>query len=113
MTSGAEMQIVAQVNDVPENGTLKVDAGGEKLLLVRSPVGIFAIENKCSHAYQELDGGKVRKVFIFCPMHGVRFDMRNGCPSGNLTEKPIKVWHAEVDGTHIWVDFNRRLDQGA
>ncbi len=105
------MQIVAQLKDVPENGTLKVDVAGEKLLLVRSPAGIFAIENMCSHACQELDGGKVRKVFIFCPVHGVRFDMRNGCPSGQLTDKRIKVWHAEVDGTQICVDFSRRLDQ--
>jgi 3-phenylpropionate/trans-cinnamate dioxygenase ferredoxin subunit len=107
------MDIVAQIGDVPENGTLKVAAGDENLLLVRSQMGIFAIENMCSHAYQELDGGKVRKVFIFCPMHGVRFDMRDGCPSGQLTNKPIKVWHAELDGTDIRVDFTRRLDKGA
>ncbi|MXP42863.1 Rieske (2Fe-2S) protein [Allopontixanthobacter sediminis] len=107
------MEVVAQLDDVPENGTLKVAAGGENLLLVRSPMGIFAIENMCSHAYQELDGGKVRKVFIFCPMHGVRFDMRDGCPSGKLTDKSIKVWHVEVHGKDIRVDFSRRLDKGA
>ncbi len=107
------MEIVAQLDDVPVNGTLKVDAGGENLLLVRSPMGVFAVENKCSHAFQELAGGKVRKVFIFCPMHGVRFDLRDGCPSGQLTDTPIKVWHAEVDGADIRVDFSRRLDKGA
>lgn len=107
------MEVVAQLADVPENGTLKVSAGGENLLLARSAMGVFAMENRCSHAQQELAGGKVRKVFIFCPMHGVRFDMRNGCPSGQLTDKPIKVWHAEVDGTDICVDFTRRLDDGA
>jgi 3-phenylpropionate/trans-cinnamate dioxygenase ferredoxin component len=106
------MQIVAELEDVPQNGTLKVDVAGENLLLVRSVMGVFAIENMCSHAYQELDGGMVRKVHIFCPAHGVRFDMRNGCPSGQLTDKPIKVWHSEVDGAHVCVDFSRRLDPG-
>lgn len=113
MTSAADMELVVQLDDVPENGMLKVNTGNEKVLLVRSPMGVFAIENMCSHAYQELDGGKVRNVFIFCPMHGIRFDMRDGCPSGKLTDKPIKVWHAEVDGAEIRVDFSRRLDAGA
>ena len=43
-------------------------------------------------------------------MHGVRFDLRNGCPSGSLTDKPIKTWHAEMDGKNILVDMEIRLD---
>jgi len=104
------LEPVATLSDVPENGTYALEHEGIKLLLVRSPFGVFAIENMCSHAYQELHGGKVKKVFIFCPMHGVRFDLRNGCPSGSLTDKPIKTWHAEMDGKNILVDMEIRLD---
>ena len=106
------MQIVAQLADVPMNGSLVVALKGEQVLLTRTDMGVFAIENRCSHAFQELVGGKVKKVFIFCPLHGVRFDMRNGCPSGELTDKPIKVWACEVQGDAVAVDLSRRLDAG-
>ena len=75
---------VATLGEIPDNGSLALKAGSENLLLVKSASGVFAIENMCSHAYQQLEGGKVRKVHIFCPMHGVRFDMRNGTPAGDL-----------------------------
>lgn len=104
---------IAALAEVPQNGTLVVVHEGEQVLLARSEMGVFAIENRCSHAYQELAGGKVKKVFIFCPLHGVRFDMRNGCPAGDLTDQPIRVWHCEVVGEMVAVDLDRRLDTGA
>jgi 3-phenylpropionate/trans-cinnamate dioxygenase ferredoxin subunit len=107
------LEIVARLVDLPVNGTLAIEHRGEKIVLARSEMGVFAVENQCSHALQELHGGKVRKVFIFCPLHGVRFDLRNGCPSGNLTDKPIKAWHCEVLGEEIAIDLDRRLDPGA
>ena len=106
------LETVAKLADVPQKGTLPIEHGGEQIVLVRSEMGVFAVENQCSHAYQELHGGKVKKVFIFCPLHGVRFDLRNGCPSGNLTDNPIKAWHCEVPGDAIAVELARRLDPG-
>ena len=106
-------EVIARLDDIEPGGTLAVAHGGEQVLLVRTDHGVFAVENRCSHAYQELAGGKVKKVFIFCPLHGVRFDLRNGCPKGDLTDKPIKAWHCEVEDGAIAVDLDRRLDPGA
>ena len=103
----------ADASDIPENGTYVTEIDGQAVLLVKSASGVFAIENKCSHAYQTLEDGRVKKVFIFCPAHGLRFDMRNGCPSGKLTDKPIKAWQTEIDGEKILVDLDQRLDAGA
>lgn len=107
------LEDVAGAGDVTLKGTLALAHGGEQVLLVRSEFGVFAVENRCSHAYQELAGGKVRKVFIFCPLHGVRFDLRNGCPSGDLTDQPIKAWKCEERDGRIFVDLETRLDAGA
>ncbi len=75
------------------------DVNGVSVLIARTAHGLFAIENRCSHALQALEGGKMKAVHIFCPLHGVRFDMRDGCPSGTLTDKPIKTWPVSiVDG---------------
>jgi len=104
------LEVVAQSEDVPLNGTFVVAHGDEQVLLVRTAFGVFAVENRCSHAYQELHGGKVKKVMIFCPLHGLGFDLRNGCPKGNLTDQPIKAWKCEESDEGIAVDLAIRLD---
>lgn len=104
---------VAKLSDVPENGVLALAVEGHDLLLVRTVAGVFAIENMCSHAYSRLDEGRLRGVHLFCPLHGLRIDVRDGCPSGKLTDKSVKAWHAEVDAEMVMVDFTRRKDAGA
>ncbi|WP_340588840.1 Rieske (2Fe-2S) protein [Erythrobacter alti] len=104
------LEVIASAKVVPPNGTFVVAHGGEQVLLVRTAFGVFAVENRCSHAYQELAEGKVRKIMIFCPLHGLGFDLRNGCPKGNLTDQPIKAWHCEETDEGIAVDLDIRLD---
>jgi len=96
---------VAALSDVPENGSRCFEAGGKQVLLCRTSAGVFAVENMCSHAYALLEEGRVRGPHIFCPLHGMRFDMRTGAPSGELTRKPITVWPAMVADGMVMVDF--------
>lgn len=97
---------VAPLADIPENGTRTFDLHGKSVLVVRTAAGVFAIENRCSHALQALEGGKLKGFHIFCPAHGVRFDMRDGSAMGTLTKSPITVWPTEVlEGVvHIEMD---------
>lgn len=83
-----------------------------EVLIVRTAAGLFAVENMCSHAYARLEEGRVRGVHIFCPLHGIRFDLRDGKPSGKLTDKPIKAFHVELADDQVMVDIARRLDAG-
>jgi 3-phenylpropionate/trans-cinnamate dioxygenase ferredoxin component len=108
------MALVPALNlaDLPENGCKATSVNGIDILVVRTPAGLFAVENMCSHAYSTLAEGRVRGVHIFCPLHGLRFDLRDGKPSGKLTDKPIKAFHVEHDDDHVLVDLERRLDAG-
>ena len=94
---------LAPIQDIPENGMRIFDLNGRSVLVARTIAGVFAIENRCSHALQPLDGGKLKGFHIFCPAHGVRFDMRDGSATGTLTKSPITVWATEIiDGiVHI------------
>ncbi|ABQ68610.1 Rieske (2Fe-2S) protein [Rhizorhabdus wittichii] len=98
-------QRIAALDDVPEGGNKAFDACGKSVLLCRTGAGVFAIENMCSHAFAHLEGGKVRGPHIFCPLHGVRFDMRTGAPNGTLTKKPIAVYPVSVEDGEIVVDL--------
>lgn len=96
---------IAALSDVPEGGNKAFDSGGTSVLLCRTAAGLFAVENMCSHALAHLEGGKVKGTHIFCPVHGVRFDMRTGEPNGNLTRKPITVFPSSVEGDEVFVDL--------
>lgn len=91
-----ELVRIVAVDDLPPAGGTPVQVGGRDLLVCRSGAGIFVIENLCSHQQARLEGGKVKGPHIFCPLHGVRFDLRTGTPNGNLTQRPIKVFATSV-----------------
>jgi 3-phenylpropionate/trans-cinnamate dioxygenase ferredoxin subunit len=83
---------IAPLAEVPENGSKAFAAGDRSVLVCRTSAGVFAVENMCSHAYALLEGGKVKGPHIFCPLHGMRFDLRTGAPNGQLTKKPLTCY---------------------
>ena len=87
---------IAALADLAPSGGTPVDVAGRSLLVCRSGAGVFVIENQCSHQLAKLEGGKVKGPHIFCPLHGVRFDLRDGKPNGTLTDKPIAVFRTTV-----------------
>ncbi len=95
---------VASLSEVPENGNKMFDVGGMQVLIARAPMGLYAVGAICTHQYTPLEGGKMKACFIFCPLHGVRFDLRDGKPAGTLTDQPIAVWPVKVEGDDILVD---------
>jgi 3-phenylpropionate/trans-cinnamate dioxygenase ferredoxin subunit len=97
---------VAPLTDIPENGTRTFALHGKSVLVARTPAGVFAIENRCSHALQALEGGKLKGFHIFCPAHGVRFDMRDGSAMGTLTKLPIHVWDVEIIDGLIYIGMD-------
>lgn len=96
---------IAALADLAETGGTPVKAEGLDLLVCRSGAGTFVIENMCSHQYSKLEGGKVKGPHIFCPLHGVRFDLRTGTPNGTLTQKPIKVFATSVVDGEVYAEL--------
>ena len=88
---------VAALADIPVGTNRAFEIGGRSILIAHTSHGVFAVDNQCSHAFQPLEGGKMKAVHIFCPLHGVRFDMRDGSPSGNTTRMKIKTWPVTVE----------------
>jgi len=75
--SEAWLDIAAAVELAP--GTARAaEAGGFKLLIARVGDEVFAIENKCSHTGALLTRGRIRGDCIICPVHGARFQLRDG-----------------------------------
>jgi 3-phenylpropionate/trans-cinnamate dioxygenase ferredoxin subunit len=99
-------QRVAALSEVPEGANKAFHIEGRHILIARAPMGLFAVGAICSHQQQVLEGGRMKACFIFCPLHGVRFDLRDGKPAGNLTNQPIPTWPVKVEADQILVDLD-------
>ena len=87
---------LVKLNEVPREGNLSVKKGGLDILVCRVGEEVYAVMNECSHAFSSLEGGKMKSHFLFCPLHGVRFNLKNGCPSGKLTKKTIRTFPVKI-----------------
>lgn len=88
-----------------------VEAFGQSVLLCRTTDGVFAVANECTHQKMPLEGGRMRGCFLFCPAHGVRFDLRTGTPTGTLTTKPLHCFDARISEGGVEI-APRASDQG-
>ena len=97
---------VAALDDIPVGTNRAFEVGGHSILIARTSHGVFAVDNQCSHALQPLEGGKMKAVHIFCPLHGVRFDLRDGSPTGNTTRMKIRTWPVSIEGDQIMLGID-------
>ena len=62
-----------------EDGEMAPFQCGEfQVLLCRVRGRLYAVENVCSHANTPLSGGKLKEFCVTCPLHGAKFDVRDG-----------------------------------
>lgn len=82
------------LDDVPLGGRKLVKLGGIDIALFNIGGTIFAIKNRCPHRNGPLIRGFTDQAGgIKCPMHGWRFDLRDGSSErpAQATVYPIKV----------------------
>ncbi|MGN6686998.1 MAG: non-heme iron oxygenase ferredoxin subunit [Actinomycetales bacterium] len=99
-------QVVCAVADVPEVGALRVMVDAVPVAVVRTNGNIFAIHDVCSHANVPLSEGEVEGETIECWLHGSRFDLRTGKPTGLPATKPVPVYAVRVDDDKVLVDID-------
>lgn len=90
---------------VPEGGNLGFEVAGRPVLICRAPAGLFAVANRCSHAALELQDGRMRGHWLFCPHHGARFDLRTGAAAGGVTPNPIETYPVALEDGQVVIDL--------
>lgn len=84
--------------DLPDIGAIRVLVDGVPVAVVNTVEGIFAIEDRCSHADVALSAGDVDGCTIECWLHGSQFDLRTGEPLSLPANKPVPVFPVAVHG---------------
>ncbi len=95
---------VASVSDVGKSEVIGVRVGDRDVALCRTRDGaLHATDNVCTHEYARLSDGWLEDDELECPLHGGKFDVRDGkalCPP---VEADIEVFEVKTEGRDIFV----------
>ena len=95
--------------DLTTDKPLRLEVDGVDIAVVRHGEEVFAIEDECSHAAVALSEGDVEDCTIECWLHGSRFDLRTGKPTGLPATEPVPVYAVHVDGDDVLIDPDTTL----
>ena len=99
------------VADVASGQVLAVAVEGVDVALVHSDDEWYAIYDECSHAAIALSEGDVEGCEIECWLHGSRFDLRTGKPTGLPATEPVAIYPVAVQGDDVMVDVASPLNE--
>ena len=91
------------VNDVSDGNAIRVMLDGVPVAIVRSDGEIYAIHDVCSHANVALSEGEIEGRTLECWLHGSRFDLVTGAPTGLPATQPVPVYPVKIEGDDVYV----------
>ena len=91
------------LTDVPEGTAVRVEFGTEPVCVVHTEGEVFAIRDVCSHADVPLSEGDIEGTTVECWLHGSRFDLRTGKPTGLPATVPVPVYETKIEGDDVLV----------
>jgi 3-phenylpropionate/trans-cinnamate dioxygenase ferredoxin component len=103
----SEYRRACSLSDVAEGEAIGVEVGEEPVAIVRTCGEVFAIRDVCSHAEVPLSEGEIDGRTLECWLHGSRFDLRTGKPTGMPATEPVPVYPVKIEGDDVLVDINQ------
>ncbi|MBV6404956.1 MAG: Rieske (2Fe-2S) protein [Flavobacteriales bacterium] len=67
-----------RVRTLPVDAHMRLSLGGHTLRLVRTPAGLFALEDRCPHQGRSFEGGWCEDGCLVCPWHRFAYDPATG-----------------------------------
>ena len=93
------------LGDLAEDSATRVELDGVPVCLVRTEGEVHAVSDVCSHADVSLAEGEVDGLTIECWLHGSRFDLVSGRPTGLPATRPIPVYPVKIEGDDVYVSL--------
>lgn len=101
--------LVGRLEDLHDDRLMVDLPDGDTVLIVRHLGTVYAVDAMCPHQYVPLIGGDIENCILTCPLHGWRFDLRDGVEPGNPWVR-LRTWPVDLQGHEIWIEL---VDQGS
>jgi 3-phenylpropionate/trans-cinnamate dioxygenase ferredoxin subunit len=106
MSVNAAFQRVCPASEVAKGKVIGKEVDGTPIALVQCDDGSFhAVADECTHQDVPLSEGDVDGCTVECWLHGSRFDLRTGAPSGLPATEPVAVYPVEIRDGDIYVSL--------
>ena len=99
-------QRVCSLSDIPDDEAMRVVVDGKPVCLAKCDGEVLAISDVCSHADVPLSEGELDGCTVECWLHGSRFDLRTGKPTGLPATKPVPTYRVRIEGDDVLVDLH-------
>ena len=97
-------ELVGPVTGFPKGAAVQVEVDGVEVAVVHADDDKFyAVRDECSHASVALSEGEVDGCTLECWLHGSRFDLLTGRPSGLPATEPVAIFPVEIRDGDIYV----------
>lgn len=99
MSEGTATDVVevCLLDDLAVNEPAAALVNETRIALVRTgDREVHAVNDTCSHANVSLSEGEVDGCTLECWLHGSRFDLRTGAPTGLPATRPVAVYPVTV-----------------
>ena len=103
--------LVGLLADLDEDRLMTDLPDGDTVFIVRHQGVVYAVDAMCPHQYAPLIGGDVENCLLTCPLHGWRFDLRDGTDPGNPWVR-LRTWPVHLQYQEIWIELAEEGDQG-
>jgi 3-phenylpropionate/trans-cinnamate dioxygenase ferredoxin subunit len=104
---GMSLVRACALDDVAKGSVIPVTVGDTALAVAHCDDGtVHAVDDECSHASIALSEGEVDGCTLECWLHGSRFDLRTGEPTGPPATEPVRVYPVEVRDGDIYVNIS-------
>jgi len=101
----SEWVLAGPEDQLDDESAVHVDVGGHPVCIARSGGLVYAMLDECSHGQVELSEGEVEGGYVECWLHGSRFDLSTGRPTGPPATRPVPVYPVRVSlaGIEVFV----------
>ena len=120
----ADFMEVMKAGDLTDGMMKRVVLGEQDIIIARGEGKFYAAQGRCPHMGAYLSRGKLNGTVVTCPLHGSRFDLKNGkvvrwvagkgfmSMMGRLlsmlglaakSEKPLAVYEIKVESERVLV----------
>ena len=93
-------------DELPVDDVIGVEVAGRDIAIYRVGAELYATDNICTHGQARLCEGFLIDHEIECPLHQGRFDVRDGRPTCEPADEPLRSYPIKVEGQRVWLHLD-------
>jgi 3-phenylpropionate/trans-cinnamate dioxygenase ferredoxin subunit len=97
---------VAQTSDLKPGQMKCINVQGQRLLIANVQGHFYATSDTCTHEDASLVKGRLEGEWVKCPLHGSRFNVRNGEVQEEPAEEPLRTYPLRIEDHTLLVDIS-------